>query len=162
MADMGDDSGNEETQSAFIKESSVIEEEIRGLILGVNDAATVAECEIASPKEYPRDVKEMYYNIKMFYQYMGRLIKNSEEILQSEKPELYERLLYWWHYKKISDFNHFYRGLELSRELQSLMFNIGIKDTNKQKNSRFPFKYFKKMMDQKDKEMEMEATGQNA
>lgn len=143
---------HEDTQSAFIKESSVIEEEIRGLILGLNDAATVAECEIASPKEYVRDYKEMRYNIKIFYQYMGRIIKNTEELLQNENPGLYDRLLKWWYAKKISDLNHFYKGVDLSRELQGLLYNIGIKDTNKNKNTRFPFYYYKKLMDLKEQE----------
>lgn len=119
--------------------------EIRGDILRLNDAAAVVEIDIVLPTP-TNDIQTVGYKIekvRMFQVEFRRLYKNAKQVIPDDIRDKIEK---WFTNTAkaniVTDIKSLEYGLQLSDELQDMLFDIGIKDLNISEPEMFPYKFY--------------------
>ena len=132
-------------QQQFTNNNVALMHEIRGDILRLNDAAAVVEIDIVLPTP-TNDIQTVGYKIekvRMFQVEFRRLYKNAKQVIPDDIRDKIEK---WFTNTAkaniVTDIKSLEYGLQLSDELQDMLFDIGIKDLNISEPEMFPYKFY--------------------
>ena len=135
-------------QQQFTNNNVALMHEIRGDILRLNDAAAVVEIDIVLPTP-TNDIQTVGYKIekvRMFQVEFRRLYKNAKQVIPDDIRDKIEK---WFTNTAkaniVTDIKSLEYGLQLSDELQDMLFDIGIKDLNISEPEMFPYKFYEEL-----------------
>lgn len=135
-------------QQQFTNNNVALMHEIRGDILRLNDAAAVVEIDIVLPTP-TNDIQTIGYKlekVRMFHVEFRRLYKNAKQVIPDDMRVKIEG---WFKdtakTNAVTDTKSLGYGLQLSDELQDVLFDIGIKDLDISEPDIFPYKFYKEL-----------------
>lgn len=121
--------------------------EMQGLIPLLNSSAAQAEVALRGTFHRKMDVETARVSVWEFYTYLGSLVHNAIEVLDSGLVKKYD---HWWNRKfpdPVVDSSHFHAGLTLSKAIQRDLWLKGIKDTNRSQSLPFPCEVYRQEID---------------
>ena len=129
--------------------------EIRGNILRLNDAAATMQADVFLPtrSSHPTIIENKISSIRNFIVEFNRLYKNVNNVL-FDYIDL-KRNMHLWIIRSSQfmdrtsqiDMNFIQDGLNLSDELQEVLYELGIKDIDVAGPTMFPFEYYGEEVD---------------
>jgi hypothetical protein len=124
--------------------------EIRGNLARLNDAAAVVEIDIVIPMP-TNDVQTTGHKVEKFRTFQfefRRLYKNAKQVIPTEIKDKIEK---WFEDTAkeniITDIVSLKYGIQLSDNLQDVLFDIGVKDIDVADPEMFPYEYYKELYD---------------
>ena len=139
---------NDQQQQQFTNNNVALMHEIRGDILRLNDAAAVVEIDIVLPTP-TNDIQTVGYKIEKVRQFQvefRRLYKNAKQVIPDGIRVNIEK---WFENTAkvniVTDIISLKYGLQLSDELQDILFDIGIKDLDISDPEMFPYKFYEEL-----------------
>lgn len=137
-----------EQPQQFTKNSDFWIGEIRGNIARLNDAAAVVEIDIVIPLPTD-DIQTTGHKIEKFRTFQfefRRLYKNAKQVIPEEIKSKIEK---WFEdtakHDVITDVKSLKYGIQLSDQLQDVLFDIGIKDIDVADPEMFPYKFYEEL-----------------
>lgn len=122
--------------------------EIRGNIARLNDAAAVVEIDIVIPLP-TNDITTTGYKIEKFRTFQfefRRLYKNAKQVIPTEIKTKIDK---WFEDTAreniITDIVALKYGIQLSDQLQDVLFEIGVKDIDVADPEMFPYKFYEEL-----------------
>lgn len=143
---------NEQTEQSqhFTSNSDFWIGEIRGNTARLNDAAAVVEIDIVLPTP-TNDIQTTGHKIekiRSFHFEFRRLYKNAKQVLHEDIRTKIEKWFEETATKNvITDVKSLKYGIQLSDELQDILFDIGVKDIDVSEPEIFPYDYYKELCD---------------
>lgn len=134
----------------FLSNSESWIREIRGNILRLNDAASTMQADVFLPSRssHPIIIESKINSIRNFIVELNRLYKNVVNVLY-DYDDIRKRLQLWilrssqfMDRTNQIDLKLIQDGLNLSDELQEVLYELGIKDIDVAGPTMFPFEYF--------------------
>lgn len=139
-----------EQPQQFTKNSDFWIGEIRGNIARLNDAAAVVEIDIVIPLP-TNDIQTTRHKIEKFRTFQfefRRLYKNAKQVIPKEIKSKIEK---WFEdtakHDVITDVKSLKYGIQLSDDLQDVLFKIGVKDIDVADPEMFPYIFYKELYD---------------